>query len=422
MSYQIAHRLWQRLPRDLRRQVFARLTPLFAPRPDRAPTGGLPVGIAGLFSTAGGLGEGARLTYSALETAGLQPSAFDLSAAFDQFDLPPTKALRPLKPGTGGSLVVHHNAPYIPYALWALGAQQTRGRRIIGYWAWELPRLPASWQTGLRFVHEVWVPSRFTQSAVAAATDLPVHVVPHPLPAVAATPLQRSDFDIAEHAVVVLNVFHLGSTLVRKNPLAAVAAFRRAFGESPDHVLLIKLINPGNVPAARQRFEQSIAGAPNIRVIERMLPAAEMTGLLAMSDIIISLHRAEGFGLVPAEAMRLGKPVVATGWSGNLDFMSERNSALIAYKLVPVQDPENFFEADGQLWADPDIDHAAEWLRRLADSAALRCQLGTAAAAAVAAQLSPERIARVIRDLLARPPAPAMTELPINVARRSASV
>jgi glycosyltransferase involved in cell wall biosynthesis len=118
-------------------------------------------------------------------------------------------------------------------------------------------------------------------------------------------------------------------------------------------------------------------------------------------DIVLSLHRSEGFGLVPAEAMQLGKPVVATGWSGNMDFMNARNSAPVSYDMVAVQDPyDGAFIADGQLWADAHVDDAANWLRRLAAEPELRQRLGETARADIARQLSPESVARTVAKLL----------------------
>ena len=153
----------------------------------------------------------------------------------------------------------------------------------------------------------------------------------------------RGKLGLPADALVVLNVFHLGSAFSRKNPLAAIAAFRKAFGDAPDRVLAIKLIDNG-AQWARRELDAAIAGAGNIRLIEGMLPEADMAGLMAAADIVISLHRSEGFGLVPAQAMALGKPVIATAWSGNLDFMNKDNSALVSYSLVPVHDPEGAFE------------------------------------------------------------------------------
>jgi glycosyltransferase involved in cell wall biosynthesis len=391
-------RLWQRLPQNTRTQLLFDVSRMLAPLPDANPRGGFPIGIAGLFSTASGVGEGARLAYASLEAAGLAPTAFDLSPAFGQVELDEVARRRPVTPGAG-SLIVHHNAPYLPHALWALGRARVRGRRIIGYWAWELPRLPDGWQASMRYLHEIWVPSTFTRDAVAAATNKPVHVVRHPLPPTTATPKMRGKFGLPEQALVVLNVFHLGSAFARKNPLAAVAAFRKAFGERADRVLAIKLIDNG-AAGARRELNAAIAGAGNIRLIEGMLPEADMAGLMAAADIVISLHRSEGFGLVPAQAMALGKPVIATGWSGNLDFMNKNNSALVSYSLIPVRDPEGAFQGDDQKWADANVDEAAEWLRRLAGDADLRARLGAAAAKDVAAQLSPKHFSKAVAELV----------------------
>ena len=392
-------RLWQMLPQHTRRQIMYDVGRLLAPRPDPAPRGGWPLGIAGLFSTASGLGEGARLAYAALEASGRAPTAYDLSAAFGQKEMA-SPAVRALQSGTGGSLIVHHNGPFLPHAMWTLGAARVRGRKIIGYWAWELPKLPADWNGAFPFVHEIWVPSSFTRDAVAAATTKPVHVVPHPLPDVAHTPNMRAALGLPADALVVLNVFHLGSAFSRKNPIAAVKAFRRAFGDAPDKLLVIKLVDNGAAAWARRALDEAVAGASNVRIVDRMLPQPDMSGLIAASDVVISLHRSEGFGLVPAEAMKLGKPVVATGWSGNLEFMTAKNSALVRYAMVPVDDPEQTFDADGQCWADADVEHAAEWLRRLAESRELRQRLGAAAEADVKRKLSADSFVRTVDRLL----------------------
>jgi glycosyltransferase involved in cell wall biosynthesis len=224
--------------------------------------------------------------------------------------------------------------------------------------------------------------------------------VPHPLPPSPATPNMRGRLGLPDDALVVLNVMHLGSAFTRKNPLAAVAAFRRAFGDAGDRILVIKLIAGGATKWAERALHEAIAGASNIRLVEGMLPEADMAGLMAASDIVISLHRSEGFGLVPAQAMHLGKPVIATAWSGNLEFMTRRNSALVSYSLVPVHDPEGAFVADGQMWADADVEEAAAWLRRLAGDADLRAALGAAAAKDIAAQLSPQAFAAKVAALV----------------------
>lgn len=385
MMYSLFHRVWRCLPREARRDVFARVTTLLSPRPDRvAPVGG-PVAVAGLFSTATGLGQGARLCVQALDALGHDPAVFDLSIAFDRTDLPTGGEPLPgraMVPGEGGSVIVHINGPHIAFALWHLGRRRLAGRRIVGYWAWELPRLAPDWSRGFRAVHEVWVPSRFTAEAVsAAAPSLPVSIVPHPLPAPAPARMDRAAFGLPADAFVVVCFFHMGSSFTRKNPLAAVRAFRQAFGDDPTRVLVVKVSDPNLAPDARKQLETAVAGAGNIRVLTETLPQDAVQALLAASDAVLSLHRAEGFGLVPAEAMQLGKAVVATGWSGNMDFMTADNSVPVGYRLIPADDPQGTYDIPGQVWADPDVDEAAAALHRLAADTGLRARLGATARA-----------------------------------------
>jgi glycosyltransferase involved in cell wall biosynthesis len=398
----VAHEVWLSFPKKVRRPVFHGLSALVAPRPDPAAKGGLPLAVAGLFRAATGIGEGARRTFDALEAAGLEPAAFDLSGAFDDEALPESSGFRPMVEASGGSLIVHISGAYLPYALCVIGHKRTKARRIIGYWAWELPQIPKAMRIGLRFAHEIWVPSSFVRDAVAPITDIPVHVVPHPLPAMNASPLPRSNLGLPDDAVVILSVAHLGSTLNRKNPLAVIKAFRQAYGDTNNRILLLKLLDPGTVDWARRSIEECIGGAANIRVIDRTLTDREMVGLIAMADIVVSLHRSEGFGLVPAQAMRLGKPVIATGWSGNLDFMTKRNSALVSYRLVTARDPQGTYDFPNQNWADPNVEHAAAWIRRLGESAELRQRLGSQAAGDLTSRFAPELFARRVRGLLQR--------------------
>jgi glycosyltransferase involved in cell wall biosynthesis len=154
-----------------------------------------------------------------------------------------------------------------------------------------------------------------------------------------------------------------------------VAAFKRAFAGRTDQRLIIKL--QGAVAYTHEAARIEALAGPNIQVISGVWPKARMAALMERADILLSLHRAEGFGLVLAEAMLRGKPVVATGWSGNLAFMDENSAALIGYRLVKVEDESGIYASmPGACWAEPDIGHAAEWLRKLSDDRALRRKLG----------------------------------------------
>ncbi len=407
----LTHRLWQRLPAGPRRGLLTRLLPLLAPRPVTPPPpapGG--VIVAGEFSRASGLGEGARLMLRALVARGIPAWPLDLGTLLPAHtpDLPPPP---PAAPPPDAALVLHVNPPLLPLALTRLPRGLVRGRRIVGYWVWELPQAPPGWRHAARLVHDIWTPSRFSAAALAAfGTPL---VVPHPLaeaPLLPA-PLTRADFGLPEGAVVVLVSCNLASSFARKNPLAAVAAFRAAFGDRRDRLLVLKLGHPEHDPAGFASVRAAIGTAPNIRLETRVLPGPDVLALTACADLVLSLHRSEGMGLVPAEAMLLGRPVIATGWSGNLAFMDADSAALVRYRLVPVADPRavyggprggprgGFSGGPSAVWAEADIADAARHLRRLADDAPARLALGAAGAAMARAMLSADPLVAAVRGL-----------------------
>jgi glycosyltransferase involved in cell wall biosynthesis len=295
-------------------------------------------------------------------------------------------------------LVLHINAPVLPLALLRLPRSLIRGRMIVGYWAWELPQASPDWRHGARFVHEIWTPSRFSAKALEPLLPGRVRVVPPAMAVVPPVPaaLDRGAFGLPDDAVIVLVSFNLASSYVRKNPLAAIAAFRAAFGERPDRILVMKVGHPDHAPADFAALAAA-AQAPNIRLETRLLPTADHYALMAVSDIVLSLHRSEGFGLVPAEAMLLGRPVIATGWSGNTDFMDQSNSALVGYRLVPVMDPRQVYQ--GGLWADPDVADAVGQLRRLADDVEVRCRLGHRARESVRSYLGTGPLTAALRAI-----------------------
>jgi glycosyltransferase involved in cell wall biosynthesis len=269
-----------------------------------------------------------------------------------------------------------------------LGRRTMRGRYIVGYWNWELPVVPENWQIGLRFVHEVWVPSNFTADAVnnllPGGRGPRVRVVPYPVATAPPMParLDRAAFGLPEDVVIVLVSASIASSMARKNPLAAIAAFRAAFGDRRDRLLVLKLGKAGHYPDDLAAIRAAVADASNIRIETRTFPSADNHAFISCCDIVLSLHRSEGFGLVPAEAMLLGKPVVATAWSGNMDYMDPDSTALVGYTLVSVSDPRGNYEVPGAVWAEPSVVEAAGQLRRLADSASLRAALGARGRAA----------------------------------------
>ncbi len=395
------HRIWRLLPAGARRTVLARATAMLAPRPTRpAPHPRHGLIVAGELARASGLGEGARLMLAGLSELGVPawPLRAGLSLPGETDDVPLAAAAAAPE---GAPLVLHVNAPHMAAALLRLPRGLVRGRRVIGCWAWELPVAPPDWASGVRFVHEVWAPSRFTAAALEPLLPGRVRVVPYcvasrpPMPSV----LDRQAFGLPGDAVVVLCSFSLASSFARKNPLAAIAAHRAAFGERADRVLVMKIGHAGHFGPDLQRLRDAAAGAANIRFETRTLPLADNHALTACADIVLSLHRSEGFGLVPAEGMLLGRAVVATDWSGNTDFMDADTAALVPYRLVPAVDPRGVFQAPGAVWAEADVAVAAAHLRRLADDAAARVALGARARVAARQRLGSAPLAAALRGI-----------------------
>jgi glycosyltransferase involved in cell wall biosynthesis len=397
------HRAWRLLPAGARRAALSRGTAWLAPRasfPAPAVAAGLAVG--GEIFRASGLGEGARLMLAALDQLGVPHWAFQAGLDVPGEDCGERRL--PEVPA-GVPIVLHINAPMLPSALLRLPRAFLRERRIIGYWAWELPVAPKNWAAACGLVHEIWTPSRFSAAALEPLVPGRVRVVPHPLAAHPPVPsdLTRADFGLPENAVIVLVSFSLASSFARKNPLAAIEAFRRAFGARADRLLLLKIVHASHAPGDLALIRAAMADAPNMRLETRTLPAADSHALTRCCDIVLSLHRSEGFGLVPAEAMLLGKPVIATDWSATTEFLDASCGVPIPCRLIPADDPRGVFIAPGALWADADVDAAAAALRMLADDPAARERLGRAARAAAMARLATQGLRDALGALGAKP-------------------
>jgi len=393
------HRVWRCLPSTLRRGALARVTGWIAPKPssdnraESAHASG--IAIAGEFSRASGVGESARLMAMAARRMGLAVWTIDLPPPVDPR---PEVAYVPTDPPPDGvPLVLHVNAPTLPLALLRLPGRLVRNRPIVGYWAWEIPEVPPDWRPALACVDQVWVPSRFTAATLELLLPGRVRVVPPPLGLVppVASNKKRAAFGLPAEAVVVLVSFNLASSFARKNPFAAIAAFRTAFADRRDRILVLKVSHPEHALADFLRLTQATQ-APNIRVLSELLSPEDSHALTACADIVLSLHRGEGFGLVLAEAMLLGKPVIATGWSGNTGFMDRSNAALVDYRLIPARDDRWVYRG---LWAEPDVAQAASLLRTLADDAAQRTALGERARTSVLARLDGHELAAAVAGL-----------------------
>jgi glycosyltransferase involved in cell wall biosynthesis len=252
---------------------------------------------------------------------------------------------------------------------------------------WEAPRLPRAWLPTLSAMDLILAPSEFIRDAVAA--DLPdVPVVHYPQTAVLPEDVRadRERWRIPEDTVAFVASFAVASNVERKNPWATIAAFDRAFGTDPRALLVVKVNNPAGHAAsgaALERLRALCDVRENMRLVTDPLSYPEVLGLYASCDVVVSLHRSEGLGLNLLEGMGLGRPVMATAWSGNMDFMTPENSAPVAYRLVDIDVPRSSPYHPRNLgvqtqWADADVDAAAAWMVRLADDVGLRARLGAA--------------------------------------------
>ena len=319
-----------------------------------------------------GIGSGAHLQWRALRQLGVETELLDATPAL-------RNPLFRIPHQPGSAYVFHAAGPQTANLIGSVLPHAAEAWRV-GYWAWELPDLPPGWVGCAHSLCEIWTPSSFVRDSLVRLVDRPIYVVPHHVPA---RPERTRTVGMRREALpfTVLVMADSRSSLSRKNPEGALRAFRTAFGGSPAARLVLKLNgSAGGADAASQALSAGAADAlsgGNVEVINSFLDADALEELFRGADVLLSLHRAEGFGIPMLEAMAHGLPVVATGWSGNLEFMDETNSHLVPYQLVPVRDAASIYR--GSTWAEPDIHVAAQALRRLAEDPAHYARMASAA-------------------------------------------
>lgn len=339
-----------------------------------------PIAIAGLFRSASGVGRACRNLADGMSARGADIIRLDLSPVFEQCDLPadPRAHSTPDALAAGaaraGAIIIHLNAPETDRALLALRcfrAVPTIARRpMIGVWVWETSKAPTEWRKASRRYTEIWAPSTFAADAIADVSDAPVRLMPHIVSApdidLTLTQESRAELGVDTNHFFCLTLADGRSSFHRKNPLGAIAAFQRGLPQTVDARLVVKTRGLSTAPDVAQQLTQAIDNDPRIIVIDKNMTEPAQWALLNAADAFISMHRAEGFGLPIAEALALGKGVVATGWSGNMDFMDDHPGAIPPKDLAPISDPTGRYPPDGDAhWAEPDIDASAMALSSL---------------------------------------------------------
>ncbi len=345
-----------------------------------------------------GIGEGARATLRSCKAARVPTAAINFTKGFlsrleeempDGFEHDPKF----------GVTLWFLNAEQIPRAV-ADHEAALQGRYNIAHWSWELPELPDSWLECTRFLNEVWAPSQFCATAFSRKLKIPVTYIPYGIDVEVPLGIGRRELSIPENGFIFLYMFDALSTPERKNPMALVEAYIRALPSFQGKTyLILKMINGERETEVKHQLNAAMNREPSIVSTDRYLHRPELNALFNAADCYVSLHRSEGFGFTIAESMFLGKPVIATGWSSNMEFMTPWNSVPVPYRLVQL-DRDYVHYPRGQWWADPDVDAAAAAMVRVANDPDFAHALGAQAALDIREKYSPEAVGKIIRARL----------------------
>jgi len=299
-----------------------------------------------------------------------------------------------------GINVIHVNPEEMPTKITRRHKALLDNRYNIGFWLWEMEVFPDDWLDRLSWLDEVWVPSEFISQGIRSKTTLPVHSIPYGIEVPIDPTFDRKYFGLPEDAFLFLAMGDGRSVTDRKNPLGAIEAYCKAFTPSDRSVGLVLKLTHMDADVLRKAHAH-LDGYPNVVWVDKMLPKEALNSLIACMDVFVSLHRSEGFGLVIAEAMLLGKPVVATNWSANIEFMDESTACMVEYRIITLQQDIPPY-AKGDRWADPDVAHAARHMRRLHDDPLFYADLAERAQKHASEQFSPLRMADVLRTRVER--------------------
>jgi glycosyltransferase involved in cell wall biosynthesis len=344
--------------------------------------------IVGFLTADLGVGESARCMVRAADAAGIATSLVPLKLNCKNRLGDQTYASRLQNENPFRINVVHIDAPASRDIDRHHGESFRAGKYNIAYWAWELPEFPDSWVPNFAYFDEVWCPSDFARKAIAMASPLPVLTMPHAIAFDRPIGNHRAHFKLPVDQFLFLFVCDLNSYSARKNPQAVIAAFRASGLAGNGAVLVIKVQNASENPEDLKLLQAAVRDLPGTVLITGTLTRQEIYQLESTCDCFVSLHRSEGFGLAVAECMYLGKPVISTDWSATAEFVDPTNGCPVRCQVVPIEKTHGPY-VKGQLWAEPDIEHAAEWMRRVFNDREFAAVIGSAARHTIEQRFSP---------------------------------
>jgi FkbM family methyltransferase len=355
------------------------------------------INVVGHFWDSSGLAEATRSTVRCIERAGFLMSTLDVGpGSSDGHAIDRPLSDRSMQYAVS---VVHDNVAHAGEqpSLYSIGAGPFS--YTIGYWYWELADLPPRFRANFDLVDEVWVPTTFVRDALQPHTEKPVTVVPPSVDLNNPVPLRRAAFNLPGDRFLFLTMASVHSVLERKNPLGVVDAFKRAFGDNDQVGLVVKITDLEHRPDMAEKLREA-AGRGQLYLLEERLSRTATLGLVQCVDAYVSLHRSEGFGLPIVEAMAMGKPVVTTAYSGNMDITSSETAFLVPYDLVALASSYSVYPAGFQ-WAEPDLEAAADQMRSVVFDEAIRIRIARAGRAHVRNRCDSGVGAAVISDRMA---------------------
>lgn len=317
------------------------------------------INFFGPIHTEDGIGEAARLTLEAFQAAGIKVAINPLSRPVARED----KINDNQEFKTPHNInYFHFSARWVEYYLNIIGKEKLENKYNICHWLTEMKSYPNEWAKNHHFFHEIWTASAFCQDSISMKIPYPTILMPYPIVGKKVDKNTYQNIHIDDSKFNFLVMANMYSDIERKNVLQSLEAFQKAFPDETNISLIVKISNPDVDIEYMQKIIDTINGDNRIKLIDRFLSRDEVNILFQSVNTYVSLHRAEGFGLTLGEAMYHQIPLIATAYSGNMDFCNSFNCYLVDYDLVKVGEDRLRYRADDE-WAQPRLESAIDMFK-----------------------------------------------------------